>query len=310
MREQDFSFAMVPLERITVRDRSRQDMGDLDGLTLSVKEVGLLNPVTVTADFHLIAGQRRLEACRRLGWDEIPAHVVHHIATDSVVSVLAEVHENDLRKGFTTSERNIATARRIALAAKLREEGHSLRSIASTVGVSEGQVRKDLASEQVRTGTHLAPEKITGADGKSYPATRPEIVPGGADDSDAPDLDEEAAAVASTEVCTAPGTTIDTETGEVMPVDEPTPAEPEFDELASKLAEVMDTPARRDNQYLLAVMNAIVAVRDRLIVFDPTEVAERSDALVWESLDRLDDSLTRWFSTLKAARPRALKAVK
>ena len=38
----------------------------------SIAEVGLLHPVVVTPEGRLIAGQRRLEACRQLGWTEVP----------------------------------------------------------------------------------------------------------------------------------------------------------------------------------------------------------------------------------------------
>jgi len=306
VREQDFSFAMVPLKRITVRDRSRQDMGDLDGLTLSIKELGLLNPITVTSDFHLVAGQRRLEACRRLGWDEVPAHVVHHFAADSVIAVLAEVAENDKRKGLTTSERNIATARRMTLAAKLREEGHSLRSIAETVGVSKSQVAKDI--DQVSTSGQLnEPEFITGADGKTYPATRPEIVPGGADDSDAPGL-ARVEPVPQDEASTPPGTTIDPETGEIVVHDEPAPAEHETTTSLRQLKDSMKSPEQRDRD---AIEAAALKVCEGFLIHDPVRIADIGTPDTYDSMDRLEQRMTDWFRRHREARPTTrLKAVR
>jgi ParB family chromosome partitioning protein len=54
----------------------RQDLGDIQGLAESIREFGLLRPVLITADGHLIAGRRRLEACKLLGWVAIPVNVV------------------------------------------------------------------------------------------------------------------------------------------------------------------------------------------------------------------------------------------
>ena len=38
--------------------------------------MGLLPPVVVTPDNRLIAGKRRLEACKTLGWAEIAVNIV------------------------------------------------------------------------------------------------------------------------------------------------------------------------------------------------------------------------------------------
>lgn len=58
----------LPFDGIIVGFRYRKDLGDLRPLADSIAEVGLLHPIVVTAEGLLIAGQRRLEACRLLGW--------------------------------------------------------------------------------------------------------------------------------------------------------------------------------------------------------------------------------------------------
>ena len=63
------------IEKIQI-GRYRKDLGDLRTLAESISEVGLLHPVVVTPEGRLIAGQRRLEACRTLGWTEVPVTVV------------------------------------------------------------------------------------------------------------------------------------------------------------------------------------------------------------------------------------------
>jgi ParB family chromosome partitioning protein len=54
----------------------RQDLGDIPGLAASIRELRLLRPVLITPDNRLIAGRRRLEACKLLGWTTIPVNVV------------------------------------------------------------------------------------------------------------------------------------------------------------------------------------------------------------------------------------------
>jgi site-specific DNA-methyltransferase (adenine-specific) len=92
---------------ILIGERFRRDLGDLDSLMESIQAVGLLHPVVVTAAGKLVAGQRRLEACKRLGWEEIPATV---LSVSDPVCLLAEADENEVRRNLTPSEQ-VAVAR-------------------------------------------------------------------------------------------------------------------------------------------------------------------------------------------------------
>ena len=65
-----------PLNRIRVGRRFRKALGDLRVLAESVEAVGLLHPVVVTPQGRLVAGRRRLEAVKLLGWRTVPVHVV------------------------------------------------------------------------------------------------------------------------------------------------------------------------------------------------------------------------------------------
>lgn len=90
----------VPIAEIRIGARHRKDMGDLQALKDSIREQGLLQPIGITASFDLVFGERRIEACRLLGRDTIPARVVN------VPSIaIGEHDENELRKEFTPSER-------------------------------------------------------------------------------------------------------------------------------------------------------------------------------------------------------------
>lgn len=87
------------IDQIEVGYRYRRDLGDLRGLAASIAGVGLLHPVVVTPDGRLIAGQRRLAACRELGWTEVPVTVV-----DLLQAARGEAHENFIRKDLLPSE--------------------------------------------------------------------------------------------------------------------------------------------------------------------------------------------------------------
>jgi ParB family chromosome partitioning protein len=57
----------------------RADVGPISGLMLSIQEKGLLEPIVVRPvgeGFEVVAGGRRYEACKRLGWRNVPCHVV------------------------------------------------------------------------------------------------------------------------------------------------------------------------------------------------------------------------------------------
>jgi ParB family chromosome partitioning protein len=96
--------AFVSIEWIQVVGRHRKDLGDLAGLMDSIADVDLLNPVTLTRDGRLVAGQRRLEACRRLGWAEIPVRFVDRL-DDAARLLRAERDENTERKEMLPSEK-------------------------------------------------------------------------------------------------------------------------------------------------------------------------------------------------------------
>lgn len=111
------SFRMVSIDAVSVTPWRRRGLGDTEALRESIASNGLLQPIVLDASLTLVCGMHRLEACRALGWTEVPAFV--H-AIDGPRAQLAEVDENLCRRELTVLER----AEHIALRRKLWEEMH------------------------------------------------------------------------------------------------------------------------------------------------------------------------------------------
>ena len=67
---------------------------DVSTLKRSVESVGLIHPVTVNQDDELIAGARRFQAVKELGWEEIPVQVIDE---NALVQELVSIDENLVR---------------------------------------------------------------------------------------------------------------------------------------------------------------------------------------------------------------------
>ena len=102
----------LPLESITIGERFREDLGEIEDLMASIQEKGILQPVTVDQNLNLLAGGRRCEAARRLGLKTIPALIRQ--TADELDAREVELLENAMRKDMTWQER-CRLVRRIVL---------------------------------------------------------------------------------------------------------------------------------------------------------------------------------------------------
>ena len=93
----------VPVSGIDYAGRHRRDMGDIEALANSIDEIGLLQPIVITASRKLVAGERRLLAFISRGWPTIPAYIVSGL-DEAAQLLIAERDENTCRKEFTPSE--------------------------------------------------------------------------------------------------------------------------------------------------------------------------------------------------------------
>src|SRR5882762_9112061 len=94
------NFTSIAVEAIHVNraERQRRDLPNLDVLANSIKRLGLIHPVIVTRELELVAGERRLEACRLLGHTHINCQYFDEL--DSYTRRSVELEENIKREAL------------------------------------------------------------------------------------------------------------------------------------------------------------------------------------------------------------------
>lgn len=157
---------MTEIAIIKIGERHRKDLGDINGLAESIREMGMLQPIGITEDKVLVFGERRLVACRDiLGWEEIPARIVN------VSSIVAgEYAENEVRKNFTPSERHAIGK---ALAEEIGERRGNPNLIPqNSAELPKGMETRDIVAKKSGLGSHDTYEKV----GKVVSKGIPELV--------------------------------------------------------------------------------------------------------------------------------------
>lgn len=95
--------------KVSVSERQREDVGDIEGLANSFLEFGQLQPILIDEDCNLVAGFRRLTAAAALGWDSVNADFVGRLTELRAEQI--ELEENIRRKQLTWQEEQKATKR-------------------------------------------------------------------------------------------------------------------------------------------------------------------------------------------------------
>lgn len=99
---------MVKLADIVVGERYREDLGNIEELASSIREKGLIQPLSVNSDLRLLAGGRRHAACTALGLVEVP--VLIREGNDEIDAREVELFENIHRKDMGWQEQSKITA--------------------------------------------------------------------------------------------------------------------------------------------------------------------------------------------------------
>ena len=103
-RDMERSLFLLPVVSIRPNpDQPRREFGreELQELTLSIAQVGLIQPLTVRSagtGYELISGERRLRACQLLGLKEVPC-IVEQVSPEqsALMAMVENVQRADLR---------------------------------------------------------------------------------------------------------------------------------------------------------------------------------------------------------------------
>ena len=143
----------IPIKDIEVGERLRPlDPKEVDKKAESIREVRLLQAITVGVHptkknetggpVHVLqAGLHRLEACRKLEWETIPAHIT---TLEGVRARLVEVDENLCRAELDQALRAKFTARRKEIYEELHPE--------TKKGNAQGEGKKRSVSDSKNRG--------------------------------------------------------------------------------------------------------------------------------------------------------------
>ncbi len=132
-----FQSEYLPIESIIIGERFRQDYQNIEDLCASITEHGLIHYPSIDADNNLIAGGRRMEALRRLGWSMIPV-TRRHLTTPAQLREL-ELEENLQRENLSWQE-EVNLKNEIL---RLKQSIHGVKGLGrNQAGVSQADVAK------------------------------------------------------------------------------------------------------------------------------------------------------------------------
>jgi ParB/RepB/Spo0J family partition protein len=109
MTSGNFSFVAVSSIVVDRENRQRRELENIDELAESIKRNGLINPIVVTRDLQLVAGERRLTAHQRLGFDQIAVQYVDDLSDEELQII--ELEENIRRVDLNWKDRVQAVAK-------------------------------------------------------------------------------------------------------------------------------------------------------------------------------------------------------
>lgn len=93
---------VIPTDSIQVPERQRTELGDISELADSISRYGQLHPIVCRRNNELVAGERRLRACKEL---QVPVRVVYIDELDDHEVRAVELEENVRRLNMTWEER-------------------------------------------------------------------------------------------------------------------------------------------------------------------------------------------------------------
>jgi len=158
-------YAKLLVSQIVVEreKRQRKTVGTVQDLADSIQRIGLINPITITREGVLIAGERRLEACKLISMDyKIAVRYIDEL--DETELQLIELEENLKRAELSWQDQCLAIKQMHTVLCSLNENW-SQADTAKHLGLSKGYI-----SECLEISNQLKDEKIASAATRSVAA--------------------------------------------------------------------------------------------------------------------------------------------
>ena len=149
-------FRSIPYSSIIVNreDRQRRELTNIDELAESIHRIGLINPVVVTDDFVLVAGERRYTAIGTLGWTSIPVQFASDLSEYELATI--ELEENVKRVDLSWQDQCSAIEKFHLLKIK-HEKEWSQEKTAAALGLSQPTVARNLSvASEMKTNERVA----------------------------------------------------------------------------------------------------------------------------------------------------------
>jgi ParB family transcriptional regulator, chromosome partitioning protein len=141
----------VPISEITIPEgRRKVTPASVDALADSIREGGLLHPISLTSDYVLVAGGHRLAAYRKLGYKSIPATILE---LDGIHAELLALDENLRRRALTEAEEDLALKRRKEIYEELHPEVRAGQVQAAGSNRVQGKGPQDVGDKKPPTFT-------------------------------------------------------------------------------------------------------------------------------------------------------------
>lgn len=143
----------IPIDSVWVdrATRQRREVSGVEELAASIARTGfLIHPITIRRSGELVAGERRLMACRSLGWTAIEVQFLEDL--DELSLHLVELEENLARINLTWQDECAAIEKYHTLQ-KTADPSWTAAKTADALGVTEQSVgQKLLVAKELATG--------------------------------------------------------------------------------------------------------------------------------------------------------------
>lgn len=150
--------------RINRDERQRREITSVDSLADSIKRLGLIHPIIIGPENILVAGERRLTACRSLGWTHILCQHADELDSSDLRAI--ELEENIKRQDVPWQDQCLAV-RELHLLRKSEDPSWTAEKTGDFIGLN-----RDTITAQIRVANEIVKGNQKILDAPKYSTAR------------------------------------------------------------------------------------------------------------------------------------------